>query len=497
MTGKGRAVAISLGQNQRQSQVLAPQLRQGVKILAMTLGELRAELVEEMSRNPVIDDVEQTLERTKASELERKAEESVPEHDYPAEDFAAEDAFVSGLNRGEPDPEAAERRELLFARQTRGESLAEHLLAQLPYVDVTEAERALIEQLIGHLDGDGYFRDSVKDVAMVAGTDEAHVLAALAHLRAFDPPGCGAQTHAECLLSQLDQIPDAALRETVRGLLERHWQDMAEGRYAAIAVDLGIGLREYARAMRALRTLDPKPGLRFSANQGDEYVHPEVHAVKVKGRWMARVDARSLPEIRFSKTYLRMLDDPQVDEATREYLRARVEAARQLIEAVANRQDTITAIAQAIFDAQGDFFVRGRRGIRPLKMQDVAEKCGVDVSTVSRTVRGKYATTPFGTMELRNFFVQAVETASGEVVSRQTVLDRLRALVEGEDPSQPLGDGRLSEMLKAEGFQVERRTVAKYRTMLGIPAVGERRRTDAGAAVGKGPQDRVRGDWQA
>ena len=209
-------------------------------------------------------------------------------------------------------------------------------------------------------------------------------------------------------------------------------------------------------------------------------MNPEVHAVRCGDGWVARVDARSLPEIRISAKYVTMLEDPSVAADVKAYIRERIAAARNVVEAVARRRETIERIAQEIFDRQPGFFAGGLKALKPLTMQAVADAAGVHVATVSRTVNGKYASTPRGTVELRRFFVQGVATATGETVAREGVLDRLRAIVAAEDAAKPLSDGRLAARLAQEGFSVARRTVAKYRGLAGIPDVAARQKERKG-----------------
>ncbi|MBR2941126.1 MAG: RNA polymerase sigma-54 factor, partial [Kiritimatiellae bacterium] len=224
------------------------------------------------------------------------------------------------------------------------------------------------------------------------------------------------------------------------------------------------------------RTLEPRPGRAYRHDaRGTEYVNPEVHAVRCEDGWAARVDARSLPEVRISSKYLALLEDPNVAKETKDYIRERIAAAKALVDAVARRRDTIADIAQEIFDRQPGFFEKGLKGLRPMTMQEIADKLGIHETTVSRTVNGKYAATPKGTVELRRFFVQGVRTDSGETVARDDVIDRLKAFVAAEDKAHPLSDEKLSELLKGEGFPVARRTVAKYRALAGIPGTSERR----------------------
>ena len=445
-----------LSQRQSQTMTLAPQLRQGLKMLAMSLPELRSELIAEMAKNPVIDDVEPTLEKTTFSEKEREGAAAEQVSDYPDEDFDARDT-------AQPDAEALERRQKFFDSQVKEETLEQHLLVQLPLSDIDRKDHPLAEMLIGELNADGRFDGSIPDIMMVTGESEEKVRAVLAKIREFDPPGCGATTIAECLVAQLDAIADADLRKRVAALIGR-LEDVAAGKI------------EDAEALKALRTLDPRPGRAYRKDaRGTEYVNPEVHAVRDGDGWLARVDARSLPEIRISSKYLAMLEDPNVAAETKSYIRERIAAARAIVEAVAHRRDTIENVAQEIFDRQPGFFEKGLKGLKPMTMQEVADKLGIHEATVSRTVNGKYAATPKGVVELRRFFSQGIVTDSGEAVVKDRVLDRLKALVEAEDKAHPLSDEKLSALLKGEGFPVARRTVAKYSGLAGIHGTSARR----------------------
>lgn len=455
----------ALSQTHSQRQILAPQMRQGIRMLAMSLPELRSELIAEMAKNPVIDDIEPTLEKTTVSERERQLAEDERVSDYPEDDDIREAAYMDGIARGKngSDPDAMARREKFFENQVREETLEQHLVGQLPASDIEEADYPLAEMLIGELNDDGLFVGSLPDIVMVSGEPESKVRSLLAQIRELDPPGCGATTLEECLSAQLDKIDDPALRARVAQLI---------GKLEAVAA----GQVEDAEALVALRTLDPRPGRAYRHDvRGTEYVNPEVHAVRCADGWVARVDARSLPEIRISSKYVTMLEDPETTAETKAYIRERIAAANALVDAVAHRRDTIAAIAQEIFDRQPGFFEQGLKGLKPLTMQEVADKLGIHYTTVSRTVNGKYASTPKGVIELRRFFSQGIVTDSGEAVVKDRVLDRLRAMVEAEDKAHPLSDEKLSDMLKGEGFPVARRTVAKYRGLAGIPGTSARR----------------------
>lgn len=460
---------LSLQQGQKLTQQLAPAMRQSIRLLAMNLPELRAEIVREMGLNPVIEDIEHTLERPMEDTMrnEEKRNESL-------ECAAPEDEAVPAVNPGE---EELERRQRFFDNQVEEQTLADHLEKQLPLSDIAASDRALAETLIGNLNDDGYFTGSMPDIVMVSGSDESHVLEVLSRIRKLDPLGCGARDLRECLLAQMEKLDDSPYEDEVRSLIENHLQDIADRRESVITAALGITRAEYAGALRELRTLDPKPGRAYpGSGDANRIVKPEVHAVFADGRWTAQVDDRSLPDIKISPRYLKMLEDPSIPKETKDYIRERMAAAHAIIEAVEHREETIRKITQEIFDRQHGFFEHGLKGLTPMTMAEVAEKTGVHPSTVSRTVCDKYVSTPKGTVELRRFFSLGIENAAGEVISKNAVHDALKAVVDGEDKSRPFSDEAISEKLKQMGYPVARRTVAKYRDILGIPGTSARRK---------------------
>ncbi len=452
---------------QRQTQILAPHMMQGLKLLAKSLPELREEIAAEMERNPAIEDVDHPLE-TSLSEVERLRDEDSPEPDYP------EDDFEPGYSA---DEEAAERRQSFFDNQVKVETLQEHLVSQLPLSDIPREDWPLVETLVGDLDASGYYKGSIADAQMAFGRSESEIVSLLAKVMELDPPGCGARTVRECLLAQMDALDDSPYEDEVRTIIDRHLGDLEAGRIGTIEKSLGLTHAQLAAALRELRSLDGRPGRQYpSERERIEYVNPEVHAVKREGRWIALTDERSLPVIRLSSAFRRILDDPNQSAETKSYVRERIAAAEAFREAVAHRQETVQAIAQTIFDRQQDFFEHGFAALKPLTELEVAEAVGVHGTTVSRTVRDKYAETPQGTIELRRFFVTGVRTADGEVLSQDAVMEKLREIVDGEKASAPLSDEKIAAALKAAGYPVARRTVAKYRDRLGIPGASARKR---------------------
>lgn len=460
-------MSLALLPQQKQAQQLSPVALQGIRLLTKSLPELRAEIAAEMNRNPAIEEVDHPLER-QLSEVEREARMG-EEPDYPEVDY------TPGLSR---DEDLAERRQAFFDNQVRTETLQEHLLAQVPLSDIDPADGQLVESLVGELDDDGYFRGSLAEISQVFGRTEADVVSVLDQIGMLDPPGCGARDVRTCLLAQVGAIEPAELRETVRRMIDSQLESMASGRFATVEQALGLDRAGYVAALKALRTLDGRPGRQFpSVRERIEYVNPEIRAVKREGRWEAMMDARSLPAIRLSKKFAELLRDPEQTAETKAYVRERIAAAQAFREAIVRRQETVQAIADEIFERQQDFFEKGFSALRPLTELEVAEKVGVHGTTVSRTVRDKYVSTPKGTIELRRFFATGVRTASGTELSQQAVLEALRKIVAAEDKTHPLADEVLANKLKAAGFPVARRTVAKYRDRLAIPGAAARRRS--------------------
>lgn len=467
---------IDLVQSARleQTQTLTPVQLQGLRLLAMPLPALRAEVSQLLATNPAVEDVDHPLEKPLSEvEAERKREENEHRPDYEYEDF------TPGARRDDEDE--VERRQRIFDNHTgSGETLQQHLLAQLPFSDIPKEDWSLVEVLVGDLNDNGFYAGSMADVVMSFGKSESDIRKVLAEIMDLDPCGCGATNAKECLLAQMDTLEDSPCRETVRRMIENHLEDIAAGRFAEVEQALGLDRAGYDAALKELRSLNPHPGRAFPGEKDRiEYVNPEIHAASIDGRWIAMTDSRSLPEIRFSKAFEAMLSDPKQSAETKAYVRERIENAKNFREAVKKRQETIEAIAQTIFDRQQDFFEKGFAALKPMTELEVAEKVGVSGPTVSKTVRDKYAQTPQGTIELRRFFTTAIRNADGEEISQQAALQKLKELVTAEDAADPLSDEKLAEQLKAAGFPVARRTVAKYRDKLGIPGRSHRRSGNA------------------
>lgn len=492
--------SMNMSQNQRQTQtqILAPQMRQALRMLEQTALELRSELQQQMWENPVIEEVRSSIERTISSELpeEHVSDEiSSKELDFTPTGTAAErtlsaddadrdyylqnmENFSATSDNGAVDPDALSRRQTMFDRQVKSETLQEHLQNQIPLSDISDKNLQLAEILVEYIDDDGYFRGSIPDIMMVSGATEKCILRTLAQISKLDPVGCGGRNLRECLLFQMEKLDDSPWEDEVRKLITHHLEDIASHREGLICAKLGISPSEYQKVLSELRQLDPKPGSRFSQNADSSiYVRPEIFLNKTdSGKWKVRVTDRDIPDIRISKKYRSMLEDPNCTVETKKFIREKIRSAEQLIESIEERQETIKKIAQAIVDRQIDVFEnKSLASLKPLTMEQIAQKTDVHNATVSRTVRGKYMSTPLGVIELRKFFTAGLTTNSGETVSNIAVKNRIRTIIEEEDKRSPLSDDAISRQLKTQGIKCERRTVAKYRESLGISGATKRK----------------------
>ncbi len=500
---------FNLSQSMKLQQTLAPQMRQGLKMLQMTSLELRAELQHAMETNPVIEDVTSRVERQMSTELpEPRSYGEVTEKPLnfsgggemaavmgtEANDDGYRDYFLHNLQSDSGDEESQSRRDHLFDSMVKSETLQQHLMGQIGLSDIPSEDRSLGGILIENIDDDGYFRGSIPDIVMVTGADEKKIVRTLAHIREFDPLGCGSRDLRECWLSQMEKLDDSPWEDDIRKLLEHHFDDLAARRIPAICQALHITSEQFPRLMKELSLLNPLPGRTFSArtngskfvshggnyvqkvNPG-EYVKPEVFVFRDEdGELQVRVDGRDIPEIHISRRYQQMLEDPSVSAEAKSYIRERIRAAQVLQDSVRKRQQTIHDIAQAIVDAQPEVFEKGGLfALKPLTMQQVAEQVGVVGTTVSRTVRDKYMSTPFGVVEMRKFFTSGgAKTEDGETMSNAAIKARIKELIDAEDASRPLSDDEITKKLNAEGVSISRRTVAKYRGAMKIPGKAER-----------------------
>ena len=334
--------------------------------------------------------------------------------------------------------------------------------------------REIGEAIIGNLDDDGALVATADELAAMGPWPVEEVERALQLVQSFDPIGVAARDLQECLLLQLrrlqqpDPVADKIVTEHMRLLQNHQVPDLAR--------KLGMSIDDLKQHIEVIRHLDPKPGSRYNPSQS-QYVIPDVYVVKVEDQYVAALNEEGLPQLRISPVYRRLLDKSAAEntDETRAYVKDKFRSALWLIKSVEQRQKTIHKVATSIITFQRDFLDHGIEHLRPLVLRDVANDIGMHESTVSRVVTNKYMHTPQGVFEMKYFFHSGIHSSYGDDVSSVTIKQRIRKIIEQEDPRKPLSDSKIVSILQREGLELARRTIAKYREELKIPTSNQRK----------------------
>lgn len=462
--------SLNLAQQQRLQMILAPQLRQSLELLQAPLMELRALVRQELEQNPTLEELPEDAEHI---EIEPLADTVARGEDEFRDEFEKlvqldeewRDYFNQSQSRSTYAPEDAAKRQFFFDSLSQRESLQQHLVNQLILAGLPPQDRQIGELLVGSLDDDGYLATSLEELAAASGFSTADLERVLSIIQEFDPIGVGARDLRECLLIQLRRLGkgDSLAADIVRG----HLDDLGAKKYEEIARALGVTLDEVQAAARLISTLEPRPGRAFSSDT-TAYIEPEVAVVKIDGEYHILLNDDRLPRVHISDHYRRLLEDPSTPADVRQYIRDKVRAGLFLLKSIHQRQQTLYNIAREIVARQRDFFDHGVSHLRPLTMAQIAQTLGIHETTVSRAIANKYMSTPRGTFEMKYFFTPGYLTADGQLVSNKAVKDAIARLVAEEDPDHPLSDQEIAHRLGEMGFDVARRTVAKYREELQI-----------------------------
>lgn len=479
---------LGLNLKLKQEMRLAPQIIQSIEILQLPALDLRELIENELQENEALEVLEPAPDGV--SEL-LGTPELPPSDDNEHDDGLVHDAenvlerlddLVGGrgdgpgrMSRGAAEEASDRKLEAMQNAADVGEGLADHLRRQLDEINLDPDVRAAAEALVYSLDDAGRLDGPLEDVA--AGMDDPAPLAvlerALAVVQRLEPRGVGARDLAECLLLQLDpEDPEYGLK---RVLLRDHFDDLVRNKRPRIARAMGLDIADLNDLVQGLSHLTARPGAAYDGHPVP-YIRPDVVIEWEDGEYVVRLVNDSLPRVGLSRDVRRMLKEARGDPSLREHLKRKIESARWLIEAIAQRQSTLERVAREIVGRQQDFLEYGVSHLRPLKMQEVADALGIHVSTVSRAISDKYAQTPRGIVPLKFFFTGGTENEDGGVESRLSVKERVRQIIDDEDKSDPLSDDAVAERLKEEhGLDIARRTVTKYRKAMAIPSSRQRR----------------------
>ena len=462
------AIQQKLGLSTRLSQrlILTPSLQQAIKLLPLTTLELAEVLEQEVMENPLLEEVPQ--EQPSAEEIAQ--EEAKTEREDILKEIDVEKFFEDYLDDGDHRrTRSAEIPELPPIENTLTEQpdLYDHLMWQLHMSVSDEFTLEIGDAIIQNLDADGLLRASVDEIANLGPYPMEEVQKALTIIQGLDPAGVAARDLNECLRLQLRNL---GLEGSPTDIMVRdHMKQLQSHQYPEIGRQMGLSPDEVSHHLEIIKRLDPKPGLKYSPDKSS-YVIPDVFVVKEGDDYKIVLNDDGLPKLRISPTYRRMLDVKEVGgEETRNYVKEKLRSALWLLKSVDQRQRTIYKVSESIIRHQRGFLDSGITHLRPLVLRDVATDIGMHESTVSRVVANKYMHTPRGVYELRFFFHSGITSNMGEAISSVTIKDKIRKMIEAEDPFRPLSDSRIAELLGSDGLPLARRTVAKYREELRIP----------------------------
>ena len=473
---------------------LTPQLQQSIRLLQLSTLELNQEIEQAMADNPLIerddDPLGGTLQLRSDGSIEQPPASNGAEINGsdvgPANDSpdTASDFELDWGRTGEARPDDDESSAVDWASSLP--TLREHLRSQLSCTQATPRDRVLVDLLIEALDDDGYLQQSFDDLLAMcpqsAEVDSDELRSALCLLQSFDPPGIGARDTSECLRLQLDAISSSDRAYPGVGLARRivseHLHLLAAHDFLKLKRSLGCNDDELRAAHHLIRTLNPKPGVAFGDTSAD-FVVPDVFVRRIKGRWTAVLNREVMPRLRVNQAYADILKqgrrDRSADPVQRGQWTTRVQEARWLIRNIQQRFDTILRVSQAIVDRQHNFFTHGAIAMRPLVLREIADTVSLHESTISRVTANKYMATPLGVFELKHFFGSHVATDAGGAASSTAIRALIKQLIGAENTRNPLSDSKLAELLGEQGIVVARRTVAKYREAMKIPAVAMRK----------------------
>jgi RNA polymerase sigma-54 factor len=472
-----------------QSQVLAPQLRQSLKILQAPALELRHAILEELQNNPLLEELPMS-----GVSLDQSAEESDPErngdNDGTADakdemrfqqDFEIlrkldedwRDHFQQTNSQNVFTKQDAERRQHFFDSLVSETSLQEHLLQQADLADSDKQVGEALRYLVGSLNDQGFLTTGASDIALMSGLSLKAVQEATDMLKTFDPPGIGAANVQESLIQQLK------IRGQGDGLavniLRNHYPLLLRRRIPEIARKVSADIEEVQDALQEIATLDPAPGRRFGEDT-NRVVEPDVRVELDGDRWIITLNREYIPQLRLSSTYKELLAKENLSPQEKEYISEKMRSGKFLISSIEQRQQTIERITREILKQQKDFFEHGVAKLRPLTMNQVAQAVGVHETTVSRAIANKYIATPWGVFDFKFFFTPGYKAENGETLSNTSIKDRIAQIVAEENPAKPFSDQGIVSILGENNVQIARRTVAKYREELGILPTNLRRR---------------------
>lgn len=474
---------LSLQQRLSQQQKLSPQQIQYQKLLQLNTLTLEQRIKTELELNPILEEVTEA-ELEIDQEREGEDTDSDTDEEYDSDDeFDIEDLMNDPdidnekLNRSSDDKDKMDP--IAPSRST----LTEYLYDQLYMLYLSPAELVLGELIIGSLDGDGYFKQSIEKLVNELRLFEHEEITleqgeeVLKMIQKFDPAGIAARDLQECLINQLENVEfDPYYKYLAEKILSEYYKNFVNKRYEAIQRDMNLSQETLKNVLELIKKLNPKPGEGNIESEQANQISPDFIIEKVDNNFILTLNDKSVPSVTLSQTYLEMLNTNKRkrsitprEKETHKFLREKFESAKWFIASIQQRRDTLMRIMRAILEKQYEFFEYGPRALKPMIYKDIADEVMMDISTISRVVNGKYVQSPVGIHELKYFFSEGLATDSGREISNKHIKELIKEIIESESKKSPFSDDKIASMLVEKGIHIARRTVAKYREQLKLP----------------------------
>lgn len=484
---------LKQSQHQKLLQKLSPQQIQLMKLLQIPTANLEERIKEELEENPALEQGEDDGPTDEYDLNEGEDDFDGETEEVELSDDTADKVDLDDFLRHEDDGDGGydysddyygNSEEKQSTPVSVENSFHDHLVDQLGMLELDERRQKIAEQIIGSIDEDGYLRREpsaiVDDLAfgqnIEADLDEVNQI--IHDIQQFDPPGVCAWTLQECLLLQLKRMPQTTEVRNAIEIIDDHFNEFIKKHYDKIQRQLGLNADDFKEVIGIIIKLNPKPGSAFAVlNKAESYVIPDFFVFNNNGKLELSLNSKNAPELRVSEGYKEMMRaydrSDKKDKRQKEallFIKQKLDAAKWFIDAIKQRQHTLLHTMQAIMEFQGEFFITGDdTSLKPMILKDIAQMTMLDVSTVSRVANSKFVQTEFGTYKLKYFFSEALQTDSGEEVSTREVKSILSDIIGGENKKKPYSDEKLTDMLVEKGYNIARRTVAKYREQLNIP----------------------------
>ena len=476
---------LNLSLQHKMMMKLSPQQVQYLKMLQLPTLALEQKIKAELEMNPLLEEGFDEEQEPAAEEQEKSTEETEADHDSSSEeDKYSIDDYMNDDQAGYKAPERFDNEEKEEFPIPDSVPLYHNLLEQFSLLDLDDEEILIGQEIVGNVDEDGYLRRDlaiiVQDLNLTHGTsiqlEKAESV--LQKIQRLDPVGIASRSLQECLLVQLEVSSiDPATKSLALRILSEFYEDFTMRHFEELVKKLNINPEDLKRVIEAVQHLNPKPGEGEFSPQ-ENYIVPDFIVAKTDSDFLISLNDRNIPPLRINKAYRELMSKRKkngVSTEAKDFIRQRFEAAKWFISSIHQRRETMVKVMRSIVEKQHDFFETGE-SLRPMIYKDIAEVIMMDISTISRVVNSKYVQTDYGVFPLRYFFSDSISTADGEEVSNKEVKKKLKDLIDGEDPAKPLSDHKLAELLNAQGLNIARRTVAKYREAMMIPVARLRRK---------------------